>query len=201
MAAPGGRHVDLTFEGRAAHSGISPELGISAIQAAAVAISNMRLGRLDAETTANVGVIEGGTQRNVVPERCLVRAEVRSRSSRRLAEELEHMLACAGEAAARFDCRLETTARGTMEPYRHRRNDLVVALAREALEAAGYAPREEQVGGGADAHVLQAAGIPSIVLSSGMLDVHTPGEHIHAEDIHGLARLTVELIRAAARRL
>jgi tripeptide aminopeptidase len=200
MAAPGQNTVRLAFEGQAAHAGIAPEQGRSAIAAAARAIAGMRLGRIDDETTANVGTIEGGQARNVVPGQCLVEAEVRSRDVHKLAEETAAMLAAAAAGAAAEDCRLESDVRQEYAAYRLRRSDPVVQIARSALEACGHAVREEAVGGGADANVFNAAGVPCVVLASGMQDVHTPGEWIRAGDVDALSDLTVAAIAAAAAR-
>jgi tripeptide aminopeptidase len=200
MAAPGQNTVRLTFEGQAAHAGIAPEQGRSAIAAAARAIAGMRLGRIDDETTANVGVISGGQARNVVPGRCVVEAEVRSRDPRRLADETAFMLDAAAAGAAAVDCRLETDVSLEYSSYRLRRTDPVVQIALEALEAGGHVVREESVGGGADANVFNAAGVPCVVLASGMRDVHTPHEWIAAADVDALSDLTVAAIAAAAAR-
>jgi tripeptide aminopeptidase len=200
MAAPGQNTVRLAFSGRAAHAGIAPEEGRSAIAAAARAIASMRLGRLDDETTANVGTIIGGEARNVVPAACRVEAEVRSRDPRRLADETAAMLQAAAAAAAIDDCRLESDVQTEYTSYRLRRTDPVVQIARAALEACGHVVREEAVGGGADAHAFNAAGIPCVVLTSGMQLVHTPDEFIIAADVDGLSDITVAAIEAAAGR-
>jgi len=100
VAAPSGRAIDVVFTGRPAHAGINPEDGRSAIAAAARAISDLRLGRIDEETTANVGLIEGGSALNVVPARCRLAAEARSRDERKLAELVQEMLDCFAFAAA-----------------------------------------------------------------------------------------------------
>lgn len=197
-AAPGQRTVTLSFTGTAAHAGIAPEDGVNAIAAAADAITRMRLGRIDLETTANVGLIAGGLARNIVAPNCVVEAEVRSRDEGKLNAELEWMLMGAAEAADAAGCRVESSVRAQYRAYRHRPSDPVVTLSERALAAAGYTPRHEQVGGGADAHTLNQKGIPSVVLTSGMHEVHTPSEWIAAADVEGMARITVEIVRAAA---
>src|SRR5207249_11172981 len=92
LGAPFAQGLEITFHGRAAHAGMAPEEGRSAIQAAAKAIADLRLGRVDEETTANVGVISGGMAGNIVPEWCTFRAEARSRDERKLNELVQEML-------------------------------------------------------------------------------------------------------------
>jgi tripeptide aminopeptidase len=197
MAAPGQNTIQLEFRGQAAHAGIAPEEGRSAILAASRAIAMFRLGRIDAETTANVGTIHGGVARNVVPAGCIVEAEVRSRDMDRLAEETAYLLEVAATAAADEGCSLETSVREEYVAYRFRRGDLAVRLARQALEAAGIAAREEEVGGGADAHIFNGHGMECVVLTSGMERIHGPGERILAADVDRLSDITVELVAAA----
>jgi len=197
MAAPGQNTISLAFRGQAAHAGIAPEEGRNAIAAAARAIAAMRLGRIDDETTANVGTIAGGVARNVVAPSCVVEAEVRSRDMDRLAEETAYLLEVCGTAAADEGCSLETAVREEYAAYRFRRGDLVVRLARQALEAAGLAVREEETGGGADAHVFNQQGIPCVVLTSGMERIHGPGERILAADVDRMSEITVQLVAAA----
>jgi tripeptide aminopeptidase len=197
MAAPGQNTISLAFRGQAAHAGIAPEEGRSAVLAAARAIALFRLGRIDAETTANVGIIAGGVARNVVPAACTVEAEVRSRDMDRLAEETAYLLEVAATAAADEGCSLETSVREEYVAYRFRRGDAAVRLARQALEAAGITPRDEEVGGGADAHIFNGHGLDCVVLTSGMERIHGPGERILAADVDRLSDITVELVAAA----
>ena len=154
--------IDATFLGRAAHAGIAPEEGRNAIAAAAHALAEMRFGRLDDETTANVGTIAGGIARNIVPERCDVRLEVRSRDHERALKESQAMLDALAHAANAAECELETTATLEYRAYKLRRTDPVVQIAWAALESCGYEPELLATGGGADAHVFNARGIPCV---------------------------------------
>ncbi len=198
MAAPGQNTISLRFAGQAAHAGIAPEEGRSAIVAAARAIAGIRHGRIDDATTANVGLIEGGSARNIVPASCVVEAEVRSRDAGRLAQETAHVLEVAAAAATAEGCSVTTRVHPEYAPYRLRRSDLPVRIARVALAAAGIASREEEVGGGADAHVFNGHGLPCVVLTSGMDRIHGPGERILAADLDRMSDITVEIVRAAA---
>ena len=124
MAAPSSRKFDVRFHGKAAHSGMYPEEGRSAIAAAARAIADFRLGRLDDETTANVGTITGGTATNIVPEWCSFTAEARSHDERKLADVVEEMLEVATFAASLAECDVETELSDDYHGYRFKRDDL-----------------------------------------------------------------------------
>ena len=132
--------LDVRFHGRAAHAGMNPEDGRSAIAAAARAIADLRLGRIDEETTANVGLIAGGTARNVVPECCAFAAEARSHDERKLADLVQEMLDTFTFAASLAECEVETQVEEQYRGYRFRRDDLAVRLAASALERAGFEP-------------------------------------------------------------
>ena len=137
LAAPTQRTLRFRFIGRAAHAGIAPEDGRSAVVAAARAIADMPLGRIDAETTANVGVISGGIAGNIVPPECLVEAEARSRDAGRLREQVQAMLDAATFAANLAECELESRIEPEYDGYRFSRSDPAVRLAARALEACG----------------------------------------------------------------
>jgi tripeptide aminopeptidase len=199
VAAPSQKSVTCTFSGQAAHSGIAPEEGRSAIAAAARAIAGMRLGRIDADTTANVGQIRGGIARNVVPPACVVEAEVRSLDPARCAEETAHLLAAAVDGATAEGCSVETSVLDEYTAYRFRRGDAPLRLARTALERCGYRPYDVRSGGGADAHVFNGHGLQCLNITSGMERIHTADESIASADVDGLSELTVELVRAASR--
>jgi tripeptide aminopeptidase len=197
LGAPHAATLDLRFHGRAAHSGIAPEEGRSAIAAAARAIADLRLGRIDEETTANVGLISGGTARNVVPEWCSVTAEARSHDERKLADLVQEILDSAAFAAGVAECELEAEVSPGYKGYRFRPGDEVVRLARAALERTGREPRFVLSGGGADANVFNERGLACVNLSNGMADIHTPDEHIAVEDLSIMVDVTLALVEAA----
>src|SRR3954471_5207592 len=138
LGAPYSHSMEVRFHGRAAHAGMYPEDGRSAIAAAAKAIADLRLGRLDEETTANVGVINGGTAGNIVPEWCTFLAEGRSHSDTKLADLLQEMQDAFAFAATNADCEVSTKARKSYRGYRFKHDDDVVMLAATALERCGY---------------------------------------------------------------
>ncbi|HEY6151098.1 MAG TPA: M20/M25/M40 family metallo-hydrolase [Gaiellaceae bacterium] len=198
MAAPHHRRIDVHFHGRAAHAGMYPEEGRSAIAAAARAIADFRLGRLDGETTANVGQIEGGTARNVVPEHCRFVAEARSQDERKLADVVEEMLETVTFAATLAECEVETQVEASTRGYRFRRDDLAVRLAVDALERAGQEPVYGSSGGGADANVFNERGLQCVNLANGMTDIHTPDERIAVADLDAMVDVTLALVEVAA---
>jgi tripeptide aminopeptidase len=197
VAAPYQRTIDVVFRGRAAHAGFNPEDGRSAIQAAARAIADLELGRLDEQTTANVGRIDGGTARNVVPERCAVVAEARSLDERRLVEVVQAMVDTFAFAASVTDCDVETNLIELYRGYRLDQGDPALTIAYAALERTGLQPRGVPVGGGADANVFNARGIPCAVLSNGMAGIHSPDEHIAVADLDTMVDVTLALVDAA----
>src|SRR5947207_923539 len=197
LGAPWSYALNVTFHGRAAHSGMFPEEGRSAIQAAAKAIADLRLGRVDEETTANVGVISGGTAGNIVPEWCTFRAEARSQDERSLNEIVQEMLDAFSFAATATDCEVETEARKSYVGYRFKRDVDAVRLAAAALERCGYEPSYGVSGGGADANVFNERGRRCVNLADGMMDIHTPDEHIAVEDLDAMVDVTLALVDAA----
>jgi tripeptide aminopeptidase len=198
LGSPHGRLLDFRFHGRAAHAGMAPEEGRSAVAAAARAIADFRLGRVDEETSANVGVITGGTARNVVPEWCSFQAEVRSQDERKATELVREMLETAAYAASLADCAVESEVRPSFPGYRFRESDPVVRLAAEALSACGFEPSYALSGGGADANVFNARGLSCLNLANGMMEIHTPDEHIAVADLEAMVEVTLALVERAA---
>jgi len=199
LGAPHARAMEVRFRGRAAHSGMYPEEGRSAIVAAARAITDLRLGRVDEETTANVGTITGGTAGNIIPEECTLLAEGRSHDERKLADLVQEMLDSFAFAATLAECEVETHLKKTYRGYRFRPDDLPVALARKALQRCGFEPRLGLSGGGADANVFNERGLGCVNLANGMLDIHTPAERISVSDLESMVEVTLALFDEARR--
>lgn len=197
MGAPYGRTLSVRFHGRPAHSGMVPEEGRSAIAAAAKAIADLRLGRLDEETTANVGLISGGSARNIVPEWCELEAEARSHDPRKLADIVQEMLDTFAFAASTAECTLETEVSETYQGYRFKDSDPIVQLAATALERCGHELIPTLTGGGADANVFNAKGLPCLNLANGMMHIHTADEHIAVADLDAMVEVTLALVDAA----
>jgi tripeptide aminopeptidase len=197
LGSPHGRLLDFRFHGRAAHAGMNPEDGRSAIAAASRAIADFRLGRVDDETSANVGDITGGTARNVVPEWCSFTAEVRSHDERKAIELVREMLESAAFAASLAECEVESEVRPSFPGYRFRESDAAVRLAATALERAGFEPSYALSGGGADANVFNARGLDCVNLANGMTEIHTPDEHIAVADLESMVEVTLALVDVA----
>ena len=197
LGAPHQQKLDVRFHGRAAHAGMFPEDGRSAIAAAARAIADLRLGRLDHETSANVGRIRGGTARNVIPKWCEFAAEVRSHDERKLADLIREMLETVTFAASLEECEVETQVSGLSPGYRFRRDDPPVRIAAAALARVGREPSYIFSGGGADANVFNQRGLQCVNLANGMTDIHTPDERIAVADLHEMVDVTLALVEAA----
>ena len=197
VGSPTAQELELTFVGRAAHAGMYPEDGRSAVLAAARAIVDMPLGRIDEVTSANVGLVRGGTARNVVPERCTLEAEVRSHDDARVSEVVQQIVDAAAFAASVSECSLETRVEPKYRGYRFREDDLAVRLAVEALAQTGYTARLGLSGGAADANVFNARGLQCVNLANGMTDIHTPDEQIAIEDLERMVDVTLALVDAA----
>jgi tripeptide aminopeptidase len=197
LGAPFAQGLEVTFHGRAAHAGMAPEEGRSAIQAAAKAIADLRLGRVDEETTANVGTISGGTAGNIVPEACSFLAEARSHDETKLADLVQEMLDACAFAASETECELQSESRKSYRGYRFGKGDEVVRLAVAALERCGHAVRFGLSGGAADANVFNERGLSCLNLTSGVHDFHSPDERIAVADLEAMVDVTVGLVEAA----
>lgn len=190
--------LQATFQGRAAHAGVVPEAGISAICMAAAAIEAMPLGRLDQATTANIGIIQGGRETNVVPDTCMLTGECRSLYADRIEAQRDAMTAALEAAAARFGGTVEVTWEKSYDAVLYDEDDpLVQAIARAAC-AVGLEPQFHHSGGGADANVLAACGVRPLTLSIGMTNFHALDEYITLADLENSARLVEALIAEGA---
>jgi tripeptide aminopeptidase len=199
-AAPTYKRMAAEFEGLEAHSGIRPEDGRSAIEAAAAAISQMKLGRLDAETTANVGVIAGGTASNVVPGHCRLDGEARSLDDERASKTVGAMVDACTWAAGEHECDVDVQVSEMFRGYRLASSAAPVAAARAALERCGFEPSEVATGGGSDANAFCAAGFECVLLANGTEANHTPDESVAAERIVQMLAVSEAIVDEAAPR-
>jgi tripeptide aminopeptidase len=205
--APGANRLQFTVHGLEAHAGIAPEQGISAIRIAAEAVAAMRLGRVDADTTANIGRIEGGLASNIVPNRAVVRAETRSLSVDGLEAQTRHMRDCFERAAAAH--RVTVAGRehvGRVEVRIDRDYDRlavpddrpIVELVRRAAKGLGTPFRTRSTGGGSDANVFATRGLEVANLACGMRQIHTVNEWVDVNDLVATTALLVETVRLHA---
>src|SRR4051812_5496102 len=201
MASPTYFRLEAAFHGRPAHAGIRPEDGRSAIAAAARAVTALRLGRLDDETTANVGSISGGSGgTNVVPEHARFLAETRSLDDGKVdavvAEMVDRIYEAANDPVCDVD--VDINVQRLFQGYRHRPDAPQVLAAERALEACGYTPRRIVTGGGSDANALEAVGFACTNLANGTERNHEPTERVSVAALEGMLDVTLALLEAAA---
>jgi len=195
--APSQKVLRARFRGTAAHAGIEPELGRSAIQAAAKAVEGMKLGRLDAETTANVGTIRGGSAINVIPDYCEITGECRGHDESRLADVAASMLDAVHLAATECEVDVEVELVDEFRAYRLDPDAHVVSIAKGAATDLGIVPSLHIAGGGSDANILNSKGIPTVNLAAGMMRVHSPDEYVTLDELERLCRLALHLVERA----
>jgi tripeptide aminopeptidase len=193
-SAPSQDSLEIKVHGKTAHAGAEPENGINAIVVASAAIAAMPLGRIDFETTANIGVIQGGVATNIVPDEVFIKGEARSRDNDKLALQSATMAAAFQDAAERYGARVEFKIKRSYSTFHWPDDHPVVAAAVAAAHRLGFTPAIHGSGGGSDANIYAEAGIACAVLSTGMVDVHTPQEHIAIADMVDSARLLQEIV-------
>jgi tripeptide aminopeptidase len=201
VASPTHYRVIADFRGRAAHAGVRPEDGRSAVLAAARGIAAMRLGRLDEQTTANIGTIEGGTAINVVAERCRVVAEVRSLDEDRASAVMTELIDHLQDGADREECDLDLEVERMFRGYRLKSGAPQLAVARRALTACGYDPRDINSGGASDVNSFQLNGFSSMCLADGVQRNHQPTERIAVDALEGMFDIALTLLEEAATEL
>jgi tripeptide aminopeptidase len=207
--APAANHIEFKVHGRDAHAGASPEKGINAIHLASGAISETRLGRIDEETTANIGIIEGGKATNIVPSLVTMAGEVRSHSTEKLEQEtqkiiqgFERQISKYKEAFPSDDGlpRLEVEVRQDFSILKIPDDHPVVALAKEAASVLGRKMEIKTSGGGSDSNIFSGHGIVTGILGTGMKDMHTVRESIRLDDMVKAVELLIEIIQLHAKK-
>jgi len=184
--------------GKPAHAGLAPEEGVSAIQVAAEGIAAMRLGRIDEQTTANVGVIRGGEATNIITPLVELRWEARSRDRDKLAAQQDGMAKALRDAAERRGARLELEMTYRHEGYQWSPDDPSVRKLAQAMRSVGLEPKLAGSMGGTDANVLNAKGIPTVVMGTGMRKPHALDEHIAVRDMVEATRVLIALVTGGA---
>ena len=191
--------MDITITGKPAHAGKDPEKGINAIQVAADAIAQMTLGRIDAETTANIGIITGGTGTNVVCPEVTIKAEARSTNVETLDAQVAHMKQCFTDAASKWGAEVRFDYKRHYNAYTIDQTSEVVRVGQEASRNLGLDNMLRTTLGGSDANIYNAKGVPTIVMATGMDKIHTHDEFISRADLIKTAELALEVIRVAAK--
>lgn len=200
VASPTHYRIAASFHGAAAHAGIVPERGRSAILAAAHAIAAMPLGRIDEQTTSNVGEIGGGTAMNVVPERCELVAEARGLDEGRVETLVARMVDAIHDAAnlPQCECDVDVDVARMFTGYRVPPSTPALVAAEAALRDCGYAPQRVASGGGSDANVFQALGLPIVNLANGTERNHEPTERVSVAALEGMLDVVLTLLSSAA---
>jgi tripeptide aminopeptidase len=208
--APAANRMEFRIHGLEAHAGVCPEKGVNAIKVAADGVARMSLGRIDHETTANIGVIEGGMAVNIVPNSVILKGEARSHSEEKLERQTEHMLRCLQDAAARHTLEVggaQFTATVDAKIERdYDRMDVsdgapIVQLVRAAANNLRVDIKTLATGGGCDANVLNQKGLEVANLSTGMREIHTVKEWLDLKDLNLSAQMVLEVVRLNAANL
>jgi len=204
---PGANRLEFRVHGLEAHAGVCPEKGISAIQVAAEGIAQMNLGRIDYETTANIGVIEGGMAVNIVPNSVYLKGEARSHSPEKLERQTRHMLGCLEAAAARHTlelegkrvpARVEAKIERDYDQMNVSENAPIVQLVYAAGKNLNVNVKTQATGGGCDANVFNQKGLEVANLGTGMRDIHTVKEWLDLKDLYLSAAMVLEILRLNA---
>ncbi len=193
ISAPTHNELDATITGRAAHSGSSPEKGIDAIRIAAEAITHMKLGRIDKETTANIGLIRGGSARNAVPEKVELTGEARSRNPKKAERQIKAMKQALERAAKPYGAKVEVQIARAYNQYKFGKGDRAVKRVATAIRKIGRKPEYAASGGGSDANIFNAKRLKAVVTSVGYEGNHTTSEHIPIAELVKAAELVVAL--------
>ncbi len=198
VATPTQQKILADFHGVEAHAGVRPEDGASAIAAAAAAIGRMELGRLDEGTTANVGIIRGGTSGNVVPGHCAIHAEARSLDTDRAAAVAGQIADACAWGASEHGCDVDVRIEELFRGYEIPSGSPALALAEAGLRAAGQEPVRTAIGGGSDVNALRLDGFECVLLANGPDAVHTADEHVAARDLDRMLAVCEGIVTAAA---
>lgn len=192
--APSQNSLEITIYGKAAHAGSNPEEGINAIQVAGFALSRMKLGRIDEETTANIGIISGGKATNIVPDKVTLKGEVRSRNEEKLEKYTEQLKKITEDTAQEFRAKAEVKINKEYYCYNLSTDDRVVKIAMKAAKDMGLQPELCPSGGGSDTNVFNKKGFPSIDLAIGMEKVHTVDEYILVKNLKNTVEYVLSII-------
>lgn len=196
VQGPAQTKVNVKFKGKSAHAGVAPEDGVSAIIIAAEAISNMKLLRIDEETTANIGSINGGGPTNIVTDTVEIKAEARSLDNDKLKAQVDHMVKCVKDAQAKYGIEAEIEVIEAYKSFKVELDSLPAQSVKAACDKLGFEFRPAKSGGGSDTNNYNLNGIPAVNLGIGMTKAHSVDEFCKVEDIINGAKLILEIARA-----
>lgn len=194
VQGPAKNVIKAVIQGKSAHAGLCPENGISAIQVVARAIDQMKLLRIDADTTANIGTISGGEATNIVAETVHVVAEARSLSNEKLAAQSAHMADCFEQAAADFGATAKVAVTRSYDAFHLPPDNSLVRSCMKTMESVGLKPKLGATGGGSDCNVFNGHGITAVDVAVGMTAVHSKAETIKLSDLVAVTRFIIELV-------
>lgn len=197
--APSQNSLEFIIYGKSAHAGANPEEGINAIQVAGFALSRMKLGRIDEETTANIGIISGGRASNIVPDEVRLKGEVRSRNEEKLKKYTEQLKKITEDTAQEFKAKAEVKINRKYDCYNLSPHEQVVKIALKAAKDLGLQALLCPSGGGSDANIFNKKGIPSVDLAVGMEKVHTVEEYIPVEELKKSTEYILSIIKTVTR--
>lgn len=195
ISSPGYYRIDVKIEGRGAHAGVEPEKGISAIEIASKIISKLKLGRLDYETTVNIGLISGGSARNAVPEKVEIYGEVRSRSNKKLLKQVEKVREVFNQVLKRYpDAKLELELLEEFKGFKLRPNHHAIKLASRILKEMNLEAELKDSGGGSDANIFHQHGIEVVVVGTGVYESHSTREYVVIPQMLQVAQFCEKII-------
>ena len=198
IGAPGQYKWKISVHGKTAHGGVEPEKGINAIMIAAKALAEVeRYGRIDEETTCNVGIIGGGVATNVVPDLVVIEGDVRSRNNDKLEAVREELVSTICNAVEKFGGKVTAEVEHKYSGFFIDTNSTVVKLAERACELYDLPLDITQTGGGSDANFFNTYGVPCVILGTGMKNVHTVEEFLKEEDLYNSALMVYGILQAA----
>ena len=198
VASPTQAKFEITCHGKTAHAGVAPEEGISAITLASKAISKMKLGRIDEDTTANICRFEGGKATNIVSDEAVVIAEARSLVREKLDRQIEQIKEACRQAEEEVGGSIDVDVKIMYKGYKHDENAQVVKVASQAAKRIGLEPQLKATGGGSDANVISSYGFPMVNLCVGYQNIHTPEEEISINEMMNISALLTGIVIEAA---
>ena len=193
-AAPSQNSLKIIIHGKSAHAGSNPEGGINAIQVAGFILSRMKLGRIDEETTTNIGIISGGKATNIIPDEVILEGEVRSRKEEKLEKYTKKLKKIAEDTAREFKAKAEVKINREYYCYNLSTDEQVVRIAMKAVKNMGLEPLLHPTGGGSDANVFNKKSFPAVDLAIGMEKVHTVDEYILVKNLKNTAEYILSII-------
>lgn len=200
VGAPGQYKYKIEIHGKQAHGGLDPERGINAVMIAAKALADVkRYGRIDEETTANIGIIGGGTATNIVPDLVTIEGDARSRNNDKLLAIRDEIVNTIVGSAEKYGAKVVAHVEHKYSSFLIDENSAVVELAKAACAEHGFTPEVALTGGGSDANFINAYGVPCAILGTGMSNVHTVDEYLKEEDLYNTALMVHGILKAATK--